>query len=477
MSRSSRRAAGPRSSFWKRLFLWGVPACLVLGAIAFVVALMAINNYLHSDSFRQFLAKKAGTTLHAECDLAPLQIQGGNVYTHEFKAQGDASAPFSSLSLEELRAEISFSYNRIFVDHVWEIDDVQMQRVEVHFDGPRATSLDAEPLPPSASTASTDSTASPSTAAKPGWLPNRAEISSATVSDANLFWKGGSLKSAGLKLAPGDGGWNVASQSGHIEQAGVPSLDVQSVRVRVRDHSIFINEGVFRQGSDGIVRVTGEAVMGDHVDLKSNIENISVTPFLEGDWRVRLKGNLFGDVNVRSPLPAPATGLPVSGSLRLVNGELTALPVLDQIATFTATQQFRRLVLKRAQGDFQQDGKKLEVSKFILESEGLIRVEGAFTVEDSKIDGKFQVGVTPASLQWMPGSREKVFMDNHDGYVWSPMRLTGPVDKPTEDLTPRLIAAMQGAVIDNVTNKVQEGLKTGKDAVKGMLDLLLPPAK
>ena len=83
--------------------------------------------------------------------------------------------------------------------------------------------------------------------------------------------------------------------------------------------------------------------------------------------------------------------------------------MLDQIATFTATQQFRRLVLKRAEGDFQQDGKRLQVSKFVLESEGLIRVEGAFTVENSMIDGAFQVGVTPASLQWMPGSRRESF--------------------------------------------------------------------
>src|SRR5471030_1952021 len=106
MSRPSRRAAGSRPSFWKRLFLWGVPTCLILGAIAFVVVKMAIDAYLHSDSFRQFIAKKAGVTLHAECDLAPLQFNGANVYTDGFKAHGETGAPFSSLSLDQLRAEI-----------------------------------------------------------------------------------------------------------------------------------------------------------------------------------------------------------------------------------------------------------------------------------------------------------------------------------------------------------------------------------
>ena len=68
-------------------------------------------------------------------------------------------------------------------------------------------------------------------------------------------------------------------------------------------------------------------------------------------------------------------------------------------------------------------------------------------------------------------------MDNHDGYVWAPMRLAGPVDKPKEDLTPRLIAAMQGAVIEGAQSAVKEGLKTGTDAVKSALDLFLPSTK
>jgi hypothetical protein len=57
------------------------------------------------------------------------------------------------------------------------------------------------------------------------------------------------------------------------------------------------------------------------------------------------------------------------------------------------------------------------------------------------------------------------------------MRLTGPANKPTEDLSPRLIAAAQGAVIEGVQNAADQAVKTGKDAVKSALDLLLPAAK
>jgi hypothetical protein len=90
------------------------------------------------------------------------------------------------------------------------------------------------------------------------------------------------------------------------------------------------------------------------------------------------------------------------------------------------------------------------------------------------IDGTFQVGVAPASLQWLPGSQDRVFTQQRAGYVWAPMRLSGPLSKPGEDLSPRLIAAAQGAIIQGVQSSVRDTIQTGKDAAKGALDLLMP---
>ena len=87
------------------------------------------------------------------------------------------------------------------------------------------------------------------------------------------------------------------------------------------------------------------------------------------------------------------------------------------------------------------------------------------------MDGTFQVGVTPGSLQWLPGSQGKVFTASRDGYLWTSMRLTGPVDSPTEDLTPRLVAAAQGAIIEGVEKTVKDPVGTVLDTVKS----LLPP--
>jgi hypothetical protein len=464
----SSRPAVNRPSLWTRVALWGIPVFFVLLVTGFFVAKAAIDAYLRSDGFRQFVANKAGGTLHADAELAPLHFAGTNVFADGFKAKGGRDAAFADLQLEQMRSEISL---RRFFEKVWMVEQFEVQRLRVDFDGPR---VDRPPEP----------TANPLAAPKTedrsesGWLPNRVEVGRAVIRDTQLLWAGGGLRGTALDIQPHEGGWQIAGEGGKLEYAKLPPLEVASIRLRYRAPSLFINSAELRQAAGGSVQATGEVNFTEKVDLRLTLVNLNVSPFLSDDWRLRAKGNLSGEVTVRTPLPMlPGASPQLAGSLRLTQGELTALPVLDEIAMFTRTQQFRRLTLNNASGDFEQEGDKLSVKKFIAESEGLIRVEGDFTVVNSQIDGVFQVGVTPGSLQWLPGSQGKVFIESRGGYVWAPMHLTGPVNKPNEDLTARLAAAAQGAVIEGVQNAAGEAVKTGKDVLKGALDLLLPGTK
>src|SRR5690606_18388541 len=84
-----------------------------------------------------------------------------------------------------------------------------------------------------------------------------------------------------------------------------------------------------------------------------------------------------------------------------------------------------------------------------LESKGLMRVEGRCELApDRALAGTLRVGVTPQTLQWLPGSRERVFTVAENGYLWTPVRLGGTWENPQEDLSARLAAAMKDEVID-----------------------------
>ncbi|EDY20076.1 hypothetical protein CfE428DRAFT_2665 [Chthoniobacter flavus Ellin428] len=461
----SSRPRNRRPGLGLRLLFWATPILLVLLIVGYFVGRAAVESYLHSDGFRQFIAKKAGDTLHADAEIAPLSFAGSTIFSDGFQAKGGPDAAFSNLQIEQIRTEISL---RRFFEKVWQVEQFDVQRVRVDLSGPRID-RPLEPAPSPLSAPKTEHTSN-------GWFPNRVEIGKATVHDTQLTWKDGGLRGTVFEVEPHDGSWQLTGQGGRLTYGKLPPLDVNNLHLRYRAPSLFISSSELRQPSGGSLQATGEIDFTREADLQLTLINIAITPYLSEDWRVRTKGNLSGEVKVKSPLPARG-GPQISGTVKLTQGELTALPVLDEIAAFTRTQQFRRINLNSASGDFTQDESGLSVKNFIAESDGLIRVEGAFTVANGIIDGTFQVGVTPSSLQWLPGSQGKVFTGSRGGYVWAPMRLTGPADKPHEDLSPRLIAAAQGAVIEGVQNAAGEAVKTGKDAVKSALDLLLPASK
>src|SRR5829696_10373960 len=114
------RLAAPR---WKRITLWSALALLVLVVAGVFAARAAIDAYLRSERFRAFLAQKAGRTLHAESEIAPLHFDTASLYSDRFTARGDTAAAFSELRVEGIRAELTW---RRFFEKVWQVDKVEI---------------------------------------------------------------------------------------------------------------------------------------------------------------------------------------------------------------------------------------------------------------------------------------------------------------------------------------------------------------
>ena len=104
--------------------------------------------------------------------------------------------------------------------------------------------------------------------------------------------------------------------------------------------------------------------------------------------------------------------------MELLDGKFTALPMLDQLATFTASERYRQASLQKARADFEwKDGGDVTVRNLLVESEGLLRLEGGFTVRGDQIDGTIQVGVARTALRWLAVVGTQVFdPPERDGY-------------------------------------------------------------
>ena len=148
------------------------------------------------------------------------------------------------------------------------------------------------------------------------------------------------------------------------------------------------------------------------------------------------------------------------------NGVLTALPILDRIAAYSNTARFRRLALSEAKLEFEKVGSSLELNNIVLASEGLVRLEGSMRLDGDVIKkGDFRVGITPGTLAHLPGAETIVFQRGDLGLLWSPLKISGTLDSPQEDLSDRLIAAAGERMFELVPETGYYALKYGGEVI------------
>jgi hypothetical protein len=418
--------------------------------IALILGRVLVSSYLNGDGFRKKISEAVSQKLKADGSFMPLHLVGGTFFSDGFRARGNSGTFFSQMQADQVRA--SFNWRALFQRTV-EVDELNIEKLDVHF---------AER---SAHDSTTEKSERESARASGSW---KLDLRQARIGESSWHWgadprSAGGITGSAFKLTPnGPTAWLIDASSGKISQTGWPDLLIESARLRYTPSALFVNDSVLRTGT-GRIAVSGEVNFHKDANLQAQFEDLPIAPLLTPDWRVKLNGRLTGSSRVLAPL----TGGPihVEGNVHLVDGQLETLPILDQIAKFTRTDRFRRMSLSKASLSFTRDSKLTTAKDVVLESEGLMRVEGAFTVMDEQIEGIFQVGVTAASLQWLPGSQARVFTISHDGYYWTPVHVTGPVGHPTEDLTPRLVAAAANELLQNSEDAVRETAKSLLDLV------------
>lgn len=154
-----------------------------------------------------------------------------------------------------------------------------------------------------------------------------------------------------------------------------------------------------------------------------------------------------------------------SGQLDFSRATVHDVDVLTKIAAVTRHPQFEKPQIDILRFRYRWSGSRLEVSGFEAEAKGLCRLEGDFSIENENIDGNFKVGAAADVVDALPGAREKVFTESHDGYLWATLRLSGPAKHPREDLKQRLITAAEEHFAKGLLAPI---LKPGK----GLIDLL-----
>jgi hypothetical protein len=155
----------------------------------------------------------------------------------------------------------------------------------------------------------------------------------------------------------------------------------------------------------------------------------------------------------------------------------TLIPLLGAYTDHTT--QFRNLFCDTATCRYRITGGVTSLRAIKIRSRGLLGIEGDLAIEGEQLDGNLMVGVSRETLGGIPGAEAKVFTIERDGLLWTPVRVTGTIDEPKEDLTRRIVDAAGQRVLEALPgleafkaagNALEQGAEVLKNSSGGIIE-------
>lgn len=447
MSRRSRKRNPDASANWlgKILIATGLALILLVG-----LAYISLMTFLRGDSFRKFLSAEVSQATNVTGEFSPFKWDGLAVETDAFTAHGENFV--TALKAEGLHTEVGMGG---IWRGIWEIRSSSLQRLELSVDASQSA------VGPSAAVSQAKSK---SLSKKPAWLPSEAALEGLEIKHMALnvqLEKGAATANdMAVKLRPAGpkNAYRAEIKGGTIRLPFMilPVLSLERLDLRFQDRQLFLTASDVRAWERGRIQAAGEWDMKTkRYALEGSASGITCEEVLSEDWSKRLQGNVSTTFTVENPSLAPTA----RGKLTIENGTLTALPVLDTLAAYADTRRFRVINLNEAHTSWVWRKGELVLSDLVIFSEGLIRLEGSLTIRGENLDGAFRMGLAPGTLATIPGAETDVFTPGERGLLWAPLRISGTLENPKEDLSDRLMMAAGLRIFDQIPESGEKVIK------------------
>jgi hypothetical protein len=192
-------------------------------------------------------------------------------------------------------------------------------------------------------------------------------------------------------------------------------------------------------GNKGSIRGKGTAGIGKDrkIEFSANLDSVPLRDWLPHKWKKHLSGNAYGSLHCMgiNPKLESSSG---EGSLRVQDARADNLPFLEKVAELAREKSFEHLELTDCSLNFTWRYPNIEIKDIALEENGKFRVEGAISIDRRALKGAIQLGIASQHLDWLP-NREQIFTRHRNGYLWTSVHLSGTIDHPKQDLSPRII--------------------------------------
>jgi hypothetical protein len=408
-----------------------------------------LTRYVESEAFRVAMEKETAKGLHfPRAHYAPIGRTGAlTAQSESFEADNGQKA-MKSLVAQSITAK--FDPWGAFVRQ-WRFDDVHVQSGDVEI---QIYEAHPEPVRP-----------------KPWFaifLPNRVYLKKIQSEQANITWRfrgeRGGFFGTQLLITPNGWDFEYVATGGRLKMAPVPDLELRRTHLLITKTLLTLYDIDLASDSHTEERIRGQGHAGlsedKSIDAKVNFSAVPIRQWLPAEWRGRLKGSAFGDIHYTGKNPKLETSSG-EGSLRIENGRIDDVPLLNKLAELSRKKSFERLDLNECSLRFAWRYPEIDINDITIEEKGKFRIEGEIFIKRRLLRGTIRLGLTREYLDWLP-SPEEVFSRRSSGYLWTDVHLSGTIDEPSQDLSQRIIELFKespGAYLGLVFRQFGDWLK------------------
>jgi hypothetical protein len=404
-------------------------------AIFFVIAALAgtaiffsplLTHYIESDGFRVAMENETAKGLHFPSGRYALIQRTGSVtaQSESFRASNGEKA---LKSLEAHGISARFNPWGIFVRQ-WRFSDVHVRSGDAEIQIYEANPEAIEPKPWFAI-----------------FLPNRVFLERIESEHSNVTWRFRGERAGffgtQLIITPNRPDFEYVATGGTLKMALVPNLNLRRGRVLITKTLLTIYDVDLapEEKRDGSVRGEGTAGIGKDrsIDFKASLDQVPIRTWLPAKWKPHLSGSAFGNIHWtgKDPRLESSAG---EGSVRVDDARIYNLPLLQKLAELAQKKSFEHLELNDCSLNFAWRYPTIDIKDIVIEEKGKFRIEGAISIDRRSLGGAVRLGLTRQYLDWLP-NREEVFNLERSGYLWTTVHLSGTIDEPKQDLSPRII--------------------------------------
>ena len=431
-------------------------------AIAFVFLLSAgigvaifysplLTHYVDSEAFRAAMENETAKGLHfPKCHYSPIRRTSAlTAQTERFEAR-DGEKAMKSLDAHGITA--TFNPLGVFLRQ-WRFTEVRVQSGDVEIQIYKAHPEAVSPKPWFAI-----------------FLPNRVYLKRIETPHANITWRfrGEQAGFFGTRLliTPHGVDFEYLATGGKLKMALLPDLDLRRAHLLITKTLLTIYNIDLASDSGGSENIHAQANAGvgknKSIDLRANFSQVPIRSWLPAEWKEHLAGKAFGDLHWagKDPKLESSSG---EGSLRVSDGRIDDLPVLEKLAELAQKKSFEHLALNDCSLRFGWKYPKIDIENIAIEERGKFRIEGEMSIDQRRLRGTIRLGLTREYLDWLPNP-EEVFSRKEGDYLWTNVRLSGTIDDPGQDLSPRIIELFKqspGAYLRLLFRQFEGWLKKG----------------